>query len=64
MQPTEYGCWAKISPQVPHPGWSQAKEWLIPTGEVYPTQSYNGYGDGVAEMYEPLRLKEGAWLYR
>ncbi len=64
VQPAEYGFWANINPEVPHPRWSQAQEWLIHTGDVYPTQIYNGYGDWVAEMYEPLKRKEGAWLYR
>ncbi len=64
LQPQEYGFWANINPEVPHPRWSQAQEWLIHTGDVYPTQLYNGYGEWVADMYEPMRQKEGAWLYR
>ncbi|NKB87658.1 MAG: protein-methionine-sulfoxide reductase catalytic subunit MsrP [Acidobacteria bacterium] len=64
LQPREYGFWANINPEVPHPRWSQAQEWLINTGDIYPTEIYNGYGDWVAEMYEPMRASEGEWLYR
>jgi len=50
-QPSEYGFWANVNPQVPHPRWSQASERLIGTGERVPTQMYNGYGAQVASMY-------------
>jgi len=60
----EYGFWANINPEIPHPRWSQAQEWLISTGDVYPTQLYNGYGEWVSEMYGDLPEKYGAWFYR
>ena len=50
-QPSEYGFWANVNPQVPHPRWSQASERLIGTGERVPTQMYNGYGAQVASLY-------------
>ena len=50
--PREYGFEANVNPNVPHPRWSQATEWMIPTrGKKYPTQIYNGYGEFVAHLY-------------
>ncbi|MEJ0097264.1 MAG: protein-methionine-sulfoxide reductase catalytic subunit MsrP [Bauldia sp.] len=46
-----YGFWANVNPDVPNPGWSQATERDIATGEVVPTQMFNGYGDYVASLY-------------
>lgn len=51
-QPTEYGFYANVNPQRPHPRWSQATEKLIPSMEVRPTVLYNGYGKWVASMYK------------
>ena len=49
---TEYGFYSNVNPEVPHPRWSQAMEWLIPdNGEFVPTQLYNGYADLVAHLY-------------
>jgi len=42
-----------VNPEVPHPRWSQAEEEMIGTGEVYPTEPFNGYGEWVADMYDP-----------
>jgi len=56
----EYGFWANVNPDVPHPRWSQAKERMLGTGEVVPTQIYNGYGEYVADLYKGL---EGERLY-
>lgn len=51
--PREYGFEANVNPNVPHPRWSQAKEWLIPTRDIsYPTRIYNGYGEFVAHLYK------------
>jgi sulfoxide reductase catalytic subunit YedY len=52
--PREYGFWANVNPAVPHPRWSQASERLLGTGEIVPTQIYNGYGDQVAGLYTGL----------
>jgi sulfoxide reductase catalytic subunit YedY len=54
IQSSEYGFWANVNPQVPHPRWSQATEELIGTGERRPTLLFNGYGDHVAELYKGL----------
>jgi sulfoxide reductase catalytic subunit YedY len=61
IQPAEYGFWANVNPAVPHPRWSQAMERDIATGELVPTQLFNGYGEYVAGLYtgmedEPLYM--------
>ncbi|HVJ81692.1 MAG TPA: protein-methionine-sulfoxide reductase catalytic subunit MsrP, partial [Planctomycetia bacterium] len=47
----EYGFYANVDPEKPHPRWSQASEWLIDTRERRPTEKYNGYGKWVAHLY-------------
>ncbi len=54
LQPSEYGFWANVNPQVPHPRWSQASEEIIGTGERRPTLLFNGYGEFVADLYKAL----------
>ena len=54
LGPAEYGFWANVNPEVPHPRWSQATEQMLGTGEVVPTVIYNGYGEQVAELYKDL----------
>ena len=51
IQPQEYGFWANVNPDVPHPRWSQATERLIGSDQRVPTRIYNGYGEFVAAMY-------------
>ena len=60
LQASEYGFWANVNPQVPHPRWSQASEELIGLGERRPTLLFNGYGDYVAGLYKGLE-KERLW---
>jgi sulfoxide reductase catalytic subunit YedY len=60
LQASEYGFWANVNPQVPHPRWSQATEELIGLGERRPTLLFNGYGDYVAGLYKGLE-KERLW---
>ncbi len=55
VQGTEYGFWANVNPAVPHPRWSQANERMLGSGEMRPTQIYNGYGEFVAGLYEDLK---------
>ncbi len=50
-QPAEYGFWANVNPDVPHPRWSQATERLLGSSERVPTIIYNGYGEQVARLY-------------
>jgi sulfoxide reductase catalytic subunit YedY len=51
IQPSEYGFWANVNPDVSHPRWSQARERLLGSNEMVPTQIYNGYGEFVASLY-------------
>jgi len=60
MQSREYGFWANVNPEVPHPRWSQATEEIIGTGERVPTQLFNGYGDSVADLYKGM-IGERLW---
>jgi sulfoxide reductase catalytic subunit YedY len=55
LQSSEYGFWANVNPEVPHPRWSQATERVLGTGERVPTQLYNGYGEYVAAMYDGIK---------
>lgn len=59
LQDSEYGFWANVNPQVPHPRWSQASERTL-TGERIATQLFNGYGEWVAGLYTGL---QGEKLY-
>lgn len=63
LQGTEYGFWANVNPDVPHPRWSQAEEEIIHTGEKVPTRIYNGYAKQVAHLYRNLDLPDDV-LYR
>ena len=54
LQASEYGFWANVNPQVPHPRWSQASEQVLGTGERVDTQLFNGYGEFVAPLYAGL----------
>ena len=47
----EYGFWANVNPDVPHPRWSQKTERLLGTKEEIPTRLFNGYADMVADLY-------------
>jgi len=60
LQASEYGFWANVNPQVPHPRWAQDVEELIGTGERRPTLLFNGYGEFVADIYKGLE-KERLW---
>ena len=51
LQSSEYGFWANVNPDVPHPRWSQARERVLGTDEMVPTVIWNGYGEFVASMY-------------
>ena len=54
VQAAEYGFWANVNPEVPHPRWSQASERDLETGERIPTRLFNGYADEVAHLYKGL----------
>jgi sulfoxide reductase catalytic subunit YedY len=55
LQKSEYGFWANVNPEVPHPRWSQASERVLGTDERRPTLKWNGYGDFVASLYDGLQ---------
>ena len=47
-----------MSPQVPHPRWSQATEKPLGSSDRVPTQLYNGYGEFVASLYEGRKAEK------
>jgi sulfoxide reductase catalytic subunit YedY len=56
--PSEYGFYSNVNPNVDHPRWSQRTERRIPgLFKNHPTLMFNGYGDQVASMYANLDLK-------
>ena len=59
LQPSEYGFYANVNPNVDHPRWSQASERRFPTTLFKPnriaTRMFNGY-DEVASLYKGLDL--------
>ena len=55
LQSSEYGFWANVNPEVPHPRWSQATERVLGMDGRRPTLIWNGYGDFVAQMYDGLK---------
>ena len=55
IQAAEYGFWANVNPEVPHPRWSQATERVLGQDERVPTLLYNGYGEFVADLYSGLQ---------
>ncbi|HEV2100250.1 MAG TPA: protein-methionine-sulfoxide reductase catalytic subunit MsrP [Stellaceae bacterium] len=55
LQDDEYGFWANVNPEVPHPRWSQATERVLGSDERVPTVKWNGYGQYVAHLYDGLQ---------
>jgi methionine sulfoxide reductase catalytic subunit len=54
LQPSEYGFYANVNPEVDHPRWSQASERKVGGGlfaERIPTLKFNGYESEVAALY-------------
>jgi sulfoxide reductase catalytic subunit YedY len=58
LQASEYGFWANVNPQVPHPRWSQATEKPLGSDERIPTLLYNGYGEFVAGLYADRKAEK------
>ena len=56
--PTEYGFYANVNPNVPHPRWSQATERRIGERGRIETLMFNGYEEEVASLYEGMDLTE------
>ncbi|MGE4592918.1 protein-methionine-sulfoxide reductase catalytic subunit MsrP [Alcaligenes sp.] len=60
VAPHEYGFYANVNPEVPHPRWSQATERVIGSGffaTKKPTLPFNGYAQDVAGMYADMDLR-------
>jgi sulfoxide reductase catalytic subunit YedY len=58
LQASEYGFWANVNPQVPHPRWSQATEKPLGSDNRIPTQLYNGYAEFVAGLYTDRKAEK------
>lgn len=54
IQPDEYGFWANVNPEVPHPRWSQAIERVLGTNTRVPTRLFNGYAEFVQHLYRDI----------
>jgi len=57
-QPSEYGFYSNVNPEVDHPRWSQAKERRIGEFGKRPTLMFNGYAEQVAALYAGMDLKK------
>jgi sulfoxide reductase catalytic subunit YedY len=55
--PNEYGFYANVNPDVPHPRWSQASERRIGETKRRKTLPFNGYAEEVAQLYAGMDLK-------
>jgi sulfoxide reductase catalytic subunit YedY len=58
--PAEYGFFANVNPDVPHPRWSQATERRIGDHIFAPrvkTRLFNGYAEQVAPLYAGMDLR-------
>ncbi len=59
--PNEYGFYANVNPEVPHPRWSQSRERVL-GGSIFTakrdTEKFNGYGAEVAALYSGMDLNK------
>lgn len=53
----EYGFYANVNPDVPHPRWSQSTERRIGEFSRRKTLPFNGYADKVAQLYAGMDLR-------
>ena len=61
MAAGEYGFYANVNPEVPHPRWSQSRERVLGASIFTPkrkTEKFNGYGAQVASLYSGMDLKK------
>ena len=57
--PSEYGFYSNVNPDVDHPRWSQKTEKRLPAFFANrKTEMFNGYGDQVAKLYAGMDLKK------
>ena len=53
----EYGFYANVNPEVPHPRWPQSSERRIGEFARRKTLPFNGYAEEVAHLYQDMDLK-------
>jgi len=56
--PSEYGFFANVNPEVDHPRWTQASERRIGQFRRQKTLMFNGYADEVAKLYAGMDLRK------
>ncbi|MGH2355889.1 MAG: protein-methionine-sulfoxide reductase catalytic subunit MsrP [Chloroflexota bacterium] len=56
--PHEYGFYANVNPNVPHPRWSQSTERRIGELRRRRTLPFNGYADQVEQLYQSMDLRK------
>ena len=57
-QPSEYGFYSNVNPEVDHPRWTQSRERRIGEFRRRDTLMFNGYADQVAQLYQGMNLKK------
>jgi sulfoxide reductase catalytic subunit YedY len=55
--PSEYGFYANVNPDVPHPRWSQSSERRIGELSRRRTLPFNGYAEQVSQLYAGMDLR-------
>jgi len=58
MQPSEYGFYSNVNPEINHPRWSQATERRIGEFGRRETLMFNGYEEQVTDMYRGMDLSK------
>ena len=56
--PHEYGFYANVNPDVPHPRWSQSSERRIGELRRRKTLPFNGYAEEVQQLYAGMDLRK------
>jgi sulfoxide reductase catalytic subunit YedY len=56
FNPTEYGFYSNVNPEVAHPRWSQRTERVVGNFRKRRTLMFNGYADQVASLYRGMDL--------
>lgn len=54
----EYGFYANVNPEVPHPRWSQSTERRIGEFRRRKTLMFNGYEEEVGHLYSGMNLRK------
>ncbi|KAK3270999.1 hypothetical protein CYMTET_20633 [Cymbomonas tetramitiformis] len=67
LNSNEYGFWANVNPEVPHPRWSQARERPLTTTanswDRIDTLLFNGYEEEVATLYTNVTVSSDRDLW-